>query len=145
MMMKKILLWIRNLIYLISSPRVRLNLDSVSGQESLYRAIKPNPDFWKSVENRPSSALFKDSFGVSVDRDGNRNEKDILTQFKTRFSNLRGVAKLKAQDCLDLKCRLVPKPKRNNIYHSLMLGETDVELKNKQARKLAKTCQFLPL
>lgn len=30
-------------------------------------------------DGRPSSALFKDSHGVSVDKDMGRNEKDIIS------------------------------------------------------------------
>ena len=42
----------------------------------IYRRVKSKPVFMK--DGRPSSALFKDSHGVSVDKDMGRNEKDIF-------------------------------------------------------------------
>ena len=38
--------------------------------ETLLRGINNHPDFWKINENRPSSAAFNDSKGVSVNRTG---------------------------------------------------------------------------
>lgn len=50
----------------------------ISDFEILNRAIKPFPNWWKLDVNRPSSAAFKDSRGVSVDRDGGRNQSHII-------------------------------------------------------------------
>ncbi len=44
--------------------------------KEVYRRVKSKPVFMK--EGRPSSALFKDSKGVSVDRDAGRNLNDII-------------------------------------------------------------------
>jgi hypothetical protein len=43
-----------------------------SDAENLFREVIENN--WDYEENRPSSAIFKDSKGVSVDRDGGRTE-----------------------------------------------------------------------
>ena len=51
---------------------------------TIYRSVKRKPVFMK--EGRPSSALFKDSFGVSVDRDMGRALKDIIED-EERFHN----------------------------------------------------------
>jgi hypothetical protein len=119
--------------------------DAIEGHELLFRAVKPNPVFWKSIESRPSSALFKDSLGVSIDRDGEREEMKIISGFRNRFTDLRGIAKVKAQECLDLKCRTTPDPVAGNEFHGLILGEVETELSNRQARELAKKCDFLPI
>lgn len=42
----------------------------------IYRRVKSKPIFMK--DGRPSSALFKDSKGVSVDRDGGRGLDEII-------------------------------------------------------------------
>ena len=34
--------------------------------------------FWKEKEDRPSSALFYDSKGVSIDRRNHRTEDDLI-------------------------------------------------------------------
>lgn len=43
---------------------------------AIFRRVKSKPIFMK--DGKPSSALFKDSKGVSVDRDGGRNMDDIM-------------------------------------------------------------------
>ncbi|MCD8022175.1 MAG: hypothetical protein LUF30_04125 [Lachnospiraceae bacterium] len=50
---------------------------------------------------RPTSALFKQDNGVSVDRDGQRSEKTIIYAFKDRFSRrFKGLVKVSAAVCL---------------------------------------------
>lgn len=54
--------------------------DEVKDSERLYSAIKISiPHVWKKDVNRPSSAAFKDSKGVSVDREGERKVKSGTT------------------------------------------------------------------
>lgn len=49
-----------------------MNQNTVEPQEILYCGITIHPIMWKETENRPSSAAFKQSSPLSVDRDGNR-------------------------------------------------------------------------
>jgi hypothetical protein len=49
----------------------------ISNSEILYKAIKPIDHLWK--QGSPSSAAFKDSKGLSVDRDGGRTKSDCIS------------------------------------------------------------------
>jgi hypothetical protein len=117
--------------------------DIVENSEKLFRAIKPPPQFWSTKENRPSSALFKDTHGVSVDRNGEREQDDVNSFFKSRFENLRGLALIYASTCLEVNCRVFPKQEDGNPFHAHIEGETELELKNSQARHIAKNCSFI--
>ena len=50
----------------------------IQGHEQLYRAVKRSRPDWLDGNNIPTSAMFKDSNGVSVDRDGGREEPEIV-------------------------------------------------------------------
>ncbi|EKB48520.1 hypothetical protein B879_02861 [Cecembia lonarensis LW9] len=58
---------------------------NISDEEILFRAIKPFPNWWKVDINRPSSAAFKDSRGVSVDRDAGRQSSRVVQILRARF------------------------------------------------------------
>lgn len=66
----------------------------------LYRVIiRSQPD---TIDNagRPTSALFKQENGVSVDRDGERDEQDIIGAFKDRFGKrYKGLVRVGANIC----------------------------------------------
>lgn len=59
--------------------------ETVQRNEMLYRVIKRSQPDSMDEKGRPTSALFKQDNGVSVDRDGSRNEKIIIKTFKERF------------------------------------------------------------
>jgi len=55
--------------------------DEIEDSEFLYRGVvTQNRDF---ENDRPTSATFKDSKGVSVDRDGGREDKYCVNHLKT--------------------------------------------------------------
>ncbi|GEM_PF-4830524 len=52
-----------------------MNPERIEAGEVLFRAVQVHPNLWKG--NRPSSVLFRNNQGVSVDRDGKRTENEI--------------------------------------------------------------------
>lgn len=56
--------------------------ENIQDDEYLYRRVITNPNFWDFDKNRPSSAIFKDSKGVSVDRQHKREDKDIINLYQ---------------------------------------------------------------
>ena len=44
--------------------------ENILDAENLYRRVSVNPNSWDLENNKPSSAAFKQSTGVSVDRAG---------------------------------------------------------------------------
>ncbi len=116
--------------------------DYIEDQERLYRAIKLFPNWWKFETNRPSSAAFKDSRGVSVDRQGNRKPDDIIDKFKIKF-DLRAIVSLTAKQCRDSDTHPVPKPEPDNPDHGEIHGSpTEVTLTSGKARRLSKSVRI---
>ncbi|APO46802.1 hypothetical protein BS614_24000 [Paenibacillus xylanexedens] len=116
----------------------------IKREEILYRALKPIPAWWK--DDLPSSAIFKDSNGVSVDRDGGRSTGNITLNFESRMGkeNLRAIAIIKVEDCLDNDTVVLHKPVEDNEHHAEIHSSHDkVELTRGQARKLFKCCDFI--
>jgi hypothetical protein len=89
----------------------------IADKEILYRAVPNNPIMWKFKMNRPSSAVFKDERGVSVDRDGGRNERQVIDDFNGRMPG-RGLVSIKAKTCREIGTEPVARPLENNIYHA---------------------------
>ena len=120
-----------------------MNPKLVEDNEILHRALKPNPNFWSTKDNRPSSALFKDSKGVSVDRSGCRSENEIKNSMLSRFSSLLGEVRVLTLDCRKLLCKVEPNQLIDNLFHALIKGNETIQLSKKQARQLAKVCTFI--
>ena len=55
--------------------------EKVQKTEQLYRVVKRYQPDALNAEGKPTSALFKQDDGVSVDRDGGRLETIIIDRF----------------------------------------------------------------
>lgn len=110
--------------------------DLIEFHELLYRAVPNKPSHWITAEDRPSTAIFKDKRGVSVDRDGGRPENAIVRLFEQRKPGF-GLVAVTGQECVD--CEAYPKPDRleDNEYHALILRSKEVvQLTRRQMRCL---------
>ena len=113
--------------------------NEVSNNEWLYRLVLNKPNYWKENENRVSSAAFKDSKGVSVDRDGERPESKIIEELNHRFiEKIGGIVKIQAGFCRNSGAIPLSKPEVDNVYHCIIIGKESVELTNSIARQLSK-------
>ena len=84
----------------------------------LYRVIKRSQPDTIDNDGRPTSALFKQENGVSVDRDGERDEQDIIGTFKDRFGKrYKGLVRVGADICIDNNMAVIPEIS-SNIYHA---------------------------
>lgn len=110
--------------------------------EILYRAIKPFPNWWKSEIKRPSSAAFKDSRGVSVDRDARRTSDVVVKELRNRFS-VRAVVSISVAECREFNTYPIGKPLPNQPEHAeIHRSESEIELTNSQARNLSKAARI---
>jgi hypothetical protein len=110
--------------------------------EYLYRRIILNPNFWDFDNNKPSSAIFKDSNGVSVDRQGQRREHVIVETF--RQFPIRAVAKIRAIECRNLLTYPVYKPLEENQYHSEIHDSVDkIQISSSKAKKLRDSIEIV--
>lgn len=117
--------------------------DKIKDHERLYKAIKLTvPHHWKFDVNRPSSAVFKDSKGVSVDRGDDRDTSTIISNFQIKFK-LKAVVSLTAEQCRDKNTHPVARPFPDNPYHAEIHRSPDViSLTNGQARSLSKLAKI---
>lgn len=121
---------------------------------AIYRRVKSKPIFMK--EGRPSSALFKDSKGVLVNRDGSREICDIIAdeerlhslytnelsdvEIRERGEELKAIIRLTDSQCDSVAVCVVPDPiNGENEYHALLQkSETEIQLSKSQAKTLAR-------
>ena len=99
--------------------------ETVQRNELLYRVIKRSQPDSMNEKGRPTSALFKQENGVSVDRDGKRNEVAIIETFKARFDKrFKGLVKVGADICIDNDIVVIPETS-SNIYHAELFENVD--------------------
>ena len=119
--------------------------------ESLLRGISKNPDCWKNDADRPSSAAFKDSNGLSVNRTGeNRKNYDesfeLLKTTEIKGETFRAISEVSLEFCVELGVYLKYSPLDNNIYHSEIHKSQTVALLTKSiARKLSENCMTIKI
>ena len=124
--------------------------DEFYSSETLLRGILKKPDFWKVKEDRPSSAVFKDSRGgVSVNRTGENREcyDKSLEQLKTseKGKDFRAIAEVDVDLCKSLELDLKYEPEDYNIYHSeIHMPSFFTRPREKNAlQELAKKCTVI--
>jgi hypothetical protein len=103
---------------------------------------------WKKAEERPSSAVFKDSKGISVDRDGGRSENEVCRFIVQRKSDLFAVIGLSAGECRALQTLQtypVSKPifEENPFHAEIHDSPTKVTLTDSKATSLARNFRVI--
>lgn len=106
----------------------------VHDDEYLYRGVVKNN--WDFLNGRPSSATYKDSLGVSVDRQGERNDNDSVLSLLDK-KDFFAVCKVLTRDVRALDALVYYLPKNDNLYHSEIHGSVDdVRLKGKKPNRI---------
>jgi hypothetical protein len=113
--------------------------NEIENEEFLYRRILNIPNYWKPETNRHSSAAFKQSNGLSVDRSHTREDSDIIELLKnTNMKNIKAIAKIKCETCISILTFPIYKPEADNIYHSEIHNSNSIVLlTNKQSKNLS--------
>ena len=112
--------------------------NNIPDEEFLYRGVVIS--CWNEKENRPSSAAFKDSNGVSVDRDGGRNDEECINHLLSD-KQFKAVCRLTAGDAR--KCDTVVKylPIVENTFHSeIHDSEVQSAVKSTSKSRKLKNC-----
>lgn len=115
--------------------------DYFEDNEVLFRCVKgSNPVLWDDEYDRPTSAVFKDSKGLSVDRDGKRDKKDIIKSFNNKFDNIKAIVSVNAGYCKGLPVHLKYKPTDNKYHSEIHESENEITIKYKKLKKLSEDC-----
>lgn len=108
--------------------------EEVLDNEYLYRGvIELN---WDWNNNRPSSATFKDSKGVSVDRGAFRKEEECINYLLSK-KDFIAVCKVLTQDVRNLDAIVLYKEIPSNKYHSEIHDSVDrIQMRGKKPNKI---------
>lgn len=120
--------------------------DKIEPSEKLYRMVLRKPDYWKKENGKPTSAVFKDSSGCSVDRDGQRPAQLIIDAFNSRFGSekLKAIVCIEAAKCIEIGTYLLSCPTPDNEYHAeIHDSNSQKQIRSSKARKLAKSCNVV--
>ncbi|MCR4797463.1 MAG: hypothetical protein K5853_03340 [Lachnospiraceae bacterium] len=112
--------------------------NTFKSEEKLFRAVYP-PElvqmFWR-FDGKVSSAAFADPNGLSVDRAGGRDDKQVISVMQKRFDGR--VVYVRVRNCTEIGAKVEYLPSRSNVYHSEIHGsETAALLSKSQRRHLA--------
>lgn len=111
-------------------------------KETYHRAIKPSYEWWSTKENRLTSALFKDSNGLSVDKKSDRSIREVQELLNKNHPEAIGDVVIPQELCEEHKCRIECKPIENDEFHHEILGEESIRLSNKVAKAFAIKCSY---
>ena len=113
--------------------------DNFDKKEKLLRAVRPNSIYWEN--GRLSSAAFKDSAGLSVDRVFDRPLSLAVDVMK---ENLDGsIVSVKVENCDDVNACVKYLPSPRNAYHSeIHKDEKTKRLAEFQAKGLARCAKI---
>lgn len=116
--------------------------ETFAPDERLYRGLH---SMWIEEDESISSAAFKDSGGVSVDRDGGREERTCIDRMIGALPQLAGVGRLTCGEVEE--CEAIPRylPVDGNEYHSEIHDSANqVQIKSRsKSKKLANRCQIV--
>ena len=117
----------------------------VERDESLYRVVKRSRWDCLTRSGRATIALFKDSNGVSVDRDGDRSENEIIKFIVTESfpKRAKGVTVVSAGYCMDVSAEVKAAPSDNNPYHANIYMSEDEKIRKVQALKIADSSKLI--
>lgn len=108
----------------------------VADEEFLYRGVSDHQ--WDFQNNRITSAAYKDSLGVSVDRSGSRDEGACISRL-LQLKPFMAVGQLLVKFVREKELLVKYTPTEDNEYHSeIHQTEETVGLTTGQARSLSK-------
>lgn len=124
-----------------------MDLNVIEEHETLYRVVRNSyPNAF--INNQPTAALFMDPEGASVERDGERAERDIIIQCRKRFGkrdDYKTTVKLTAGECVSVGTYPNPIHNHKNKFHAeIHDSDSVVEICLLKAMQLAALCREVP-
>lgn len=113
----------------------------IADDEYLYRGIIELN--WDYENNRPSSSAFKDSKGVSVDRDYYRIEQDCIDFLRVK-KDFFAISKVQTTKIRELNTIVKYLPVENNVYHSeIHDSEEQIQMRGSKPKKIRDASQVV--
>ena len=107
-------------------------------EEKLYRKIRPLEAFWDRERNRPTSGAFKDRNGLSVDRQGYRDEREVVRKLDEHLPQEGNIVSVEHQQCVDIEITVRYLPIPGNENHSELHDSPQcVRLSSSKAKRLS--------
>lgn len=91
-----------------------MRTDVVEEDEILYRGVIPA----FMDQGVPSSQVWRDSKGASVDRDAQRTEPDCIEFLISHTPPLEAVVRIRCGDCTTAGASVSPSPVEGNPFHA---------------------------
>ena len=123
----------------------------------VIRRVRNKPNFIKS--GGFSSALFKDSKGVSVNKDHRRTEEEIIEDeirlhnfynnentagFYSDEKKLKAIVSIDKEICEQKNIKVLDDPLEENPHHALLQkSENEITLTSSQAKALARNARII--
>lgn len=120
--------------------------ETFNDHERLYRKVIRKPDYWKTELGRPTSAVFKDSKGCSVDRDGGREDGEVVSSFIDRFEkkNIKAIVSITVEYCNEIDVFLIYNPLKHNPFHAEIHDSPDtISIRSSKEKKLARNSKIV--
>ena len=106
--------------------------------ELLFRSAKPDLEMYWKPDGTPTSAVFKDSWGTSVDRDGGRTPDEAADFLSARKPGT--ILYVTVSACYEYGTFVRYCPTDDNPWHSqIQRSEDEPELTTSQAKRLARS------
>lgn len=107
----------------------------IGPDEFLYRGVHENQ--WDVGHNRPSSAIFKDSKGVSVDRDASVRDAQTCVNALLNVKAFKAICRVKEENVRSAGAITRYLPTQENDYHcEIHDSKEKVSLTSSKAKKL---------
>ncbi len=113
--------------------------------ENLFRVVKRSRPNCITTSGSITPALFKDTNGISVDRDGGRTDEDSISFIIniTFPRRAKAIAKFSALVCYEVQARIEAAPSSENPFHANIYLDNDEKKGNIQALQLADACSVV--
>lgn len=110
-------------------------------EEKLYRKVPNNPIMWRE-DGGISTAAFKDSKGMSVDRQMKRSNLEAIETLTSHHSDVKAIVSTSYQFCTEtIEALVIYAPCEDNIYHSEIHKDSQKpQLSRGQLKKLVDNC-----
>ena len=108
----------------------------INAEEFLYRGVVVGFQ-WDDKNNRPSSALFKDSHGASVDRDVLIRDSETCIKALLQTKLFKAICRVKEKSVKNAGAITKYLPVPENVFHCEIHGSEDnVNISNSKLKKL---------